>query len=64
LFSDRKPGNLRTTWRRHMSKELNNLVSQVSTSSARRERLFIEQRLSAVKTDLENAEQQFSTFCQ
>src|SRR5207237_9259435 len=42
--------------------ELNNLVSQVSTSSARRERLFIEQRLSAVKTDLEDAEKQFSAF--
>jgi uncharacterized protein involved in exopolysaccharide biosynthesis len=42
--------------------ELNRLVSQVSTSSARRERLFIEQRLSAVKIDLEDAEQQFSSF--
>jgi uncharacterized protein involved in exopolysaccharide biosynthesis len=42
--------------------ELNHLVSQVSTSSARRERVFIEQRLSAVKADLEDAEQQFSAF--
>ena len=42
--------------------ELNRLVSQVTTSSARRERLFIEQRLSTVKTDLEDAEQQFSAF--
>ncbi|HEY1801726.1 MAG TPA: GNVR domain-containing protein [Terriglobales bacterium] len=42
--------------------ELNGLVSQVSTSSARRERIFIEQRLSSVKSDLENAEQQFSAF--
>ena len=42
--------------------ELNKLVAQVSTSSARRERIFIEQRLSNVKTDLEDAEQQFSTF--
>src|SRR6185437_4610569 len=42
--------------------ELNALVSQVSTSSARRERIFIEQRLSSVKSDLENAEQQFSAF--
>ena len=41
---------------------LNRLLSQVSTSSARRERLFIEQRLSRVKADLEDAEQQFSTF--
>jgi len=42
--------------------ELNRLVSQVSTSSAHRERVFIEQRLSAVKGDLEDAEQQFSNF--
>ncbi|MGD0791464.1 MAG: GNVR domain-containing protein [Terriglobales bacterium] len=42
--------------------ELNRLVSQVSTSSARRERVFIEQRLTAVKSDLEDAEKQFSAF--
>ncbi len=42
--------------------ELNRLVSQVSTSSARRERIFIEQRLASVKGDLEDAEQQFSSF--
>lgn len=41
---------------------LNGLVSQVSTSSARRERLFIEQRLATVQSDLEDAEQQFSSF--
>lgn len=42
--------------------ELNRLVSQVSTSSARRERVFIEQRLTSVKSDLEDAEKQFSVF--
>jgi capsule polysaccharide export protein KpsE/RkpR len=42
--------------------ELDRLTSQVSTSAARRERIFIEQRLAAVKTDLEDAEQQFSAF--
>jgi uncharacterized protein involved in exopolysaccharide biosynthesis len=42
--------------------ELNRLVSQVSTSSARRERIFIEQRLTSVKSDLEDAEKQFSVF--
>ena len=42
--------------------ELNHLVSQVSTSSARRERVFIEQRLTAVKSDLEDAEKQFGAF--
>lgn len=42
--------------------ELNRLVAQVSTSSARRERIFIEQRLVSVKGDLEDAEKQFSAF--
>jgi uncharacterized protein involved in exopolysaccharide biosynthesis len=42
--------------------ELNKLVSQVSTSSARRERVFIEQRLASVNSDLEDAEKQFSVF--
>jgi capsule polysaccharide export protein KpsE/RkpR len=42
--------------------ELNHLVSQVSTSSARRERIFIEQRLDGVKSDLEDAEKQFGAF--
>lgn len=42
--------------------ELNHVVSQVSTSSARRERVFIEQRLTAVKSDLEDAERQFGAF--
>ena len=42
--------------------ELDRLLSQVSTSSARRERIFIEQRLATVKTDLDDAERQFSAF--
>jgi capsule polysaccharide export protein KpsE/RkpR len=42
--------------------ELNRLVSQVSTSSARRERIFIEQRLAAVRADLGDAEREFSQF--
>jgi uncharacterized protein involved in exopolysaccharide biosynthesis len=42
--------------------ELNRVVSQVSTSSARRERMFIEQRLVSVKSDLGVAERQFSEF--
>lgn len=42
--------------------ELNRLVSQVSTSSARRERIFIEQRLSTVRVNLEDAEKQFGAF--
>ena len=42
--------------------ELNTLIEQVSTSSARRERVFLEERLSAVKNDLEAAEKDFSQF--
>jgi capsule polysaccharide export protein KpsE/RkpR len=42
--------------------ELDRLLSQVSTSSARRERIFIEQRLATVKADLEDAEREFSAF--
>jgi uncharacterized protein involved in exopolysaccharide biosynthesis len=42
--------------------ELNRLLAQVSTSSARRERVFIEQRLTSVRSDLEDAEKQFSAF--
>jgi uncharacterized protein involved in exopolysaccharide biosynthesis len=42
--------------------ELNTLIEQLSTSSARRERVFLEERLSAVKKDLEAAEKDFSQF--
>jgi uncharacterized protein involved in exopolysaccharide biosynthesis len=42
--------------------ELDRLVSQLSTSSARRERIFLEERLKTVKADLDNAAVQFSEF--
>jgi uncharacterized protein involved in exopolysaccharide biosynthesis len=42
--------------------ELNRLVSDVSTSSARRERIFIEQRMASVKADLDEAEKRFGAF--
>jgi uncharacterized protein involved in exopolysaccharide biosynthesis len=42
--------------------ELNTLIAQVSTSSARRERIFLEDRLGAVKQDLDAAEKDFSQF--
>lgn len=42
--------------------ELDRLVEQVSTSSARRERIFLEGRLRAVKRDLDSAAQKFSIF--
>jgi uncharacterized protein involved in exopolysaccharide biosynthesis len=42
--------------------ELDRLVAQLSTSSARREKEFLEERLKAVQLDLENAEKDFSQF--
>jgi uncharacterized protein involved in exopolysaccharide biosynthesis len=42
--------------------ELNRLVADLSTSSARRERIFLEGRLGAVNLDLEAAEKDFSQF--
>jgi uncharacterized protein involved in exopolysaccharide biosynthesis len=42
--------------------ELNQLVADLSTSSARRERIFLEGRLSAVKLDLDDASEKFSQF--
>ena len=42
--------------------QLNNVVTQLNTSSAHRERMFLEARLEQVKTDLESAEGDFSKF--
>jgi len=42
--------------------ELNRLVAEVSTSAARRERLFLEERLKTVKADLDQASGRFSQF--
>lgn len=42
--------------------ELDLLVSQLSTSSAHRERVFLEERLTTVKGDLEQASQKFSQY--
>jgi uncharacterized protein involved in exopolysaccharide biosynthesis len=42
--------------------ELNRLVAELSTSSARRERIFLEGRLQDVSKDLESAEKDFSQF--
>jgi uncharacterized protein involved in exopolysaccharide biosynthesis len=43
-------------------KELDQLVAHVSTSSARRERIFLEERLEEVKKDLDAAAKSFSEF--
>ena len=42
--------------------ELNKLVTQTSTSTAHRERVFIEQRLGKVQADLEHAQLELSAF--
>jgi capsule polysaccharide export protein KpsE/RkpR len=42
--------------------ELNKLVTQTSTSSAHRERVFIERRLHSVSADLERAQLELSEF--
>lgn len=42
--------------------DLNRLVAELSTSSARRERIFLEGRLQGVSKDLESAEKDFSQF--
>jgi capsule polysaccharide export protein KpsE/RkpR len=42
--------------------ELDRLLAGVSTSAARRERIFIEQRLQTVKQDLERASKEFSEY--
>jgi capsule polysaccharide export protein KpsE/RkpR len=42
--------------------ELNHLVAELSTSAAHRERVFLEERLAAVKKNLDEASKQFSQF--
>ena len=42
--------------------ELNHVVTDLNTSSAHRERVFLEGRLTEVKQDLESAEKDFSEF--
>ena len=43
-------------------RELDRLVAEVSTSAARRERIFLEERLQAVKQDLDSSAVKFSEF--
>lgn len=42
--------------------ELDRVIARVGTSAARRERVFLEQRLVAVKQELDQAAQEFSQF--
>jgi uncharacterized protein involved in exopolysaccharide biosynthesis len=59
--SDADPARARALANGYVN-ELNQLLASVSTSSARRERIFIEQRLNTAKTELENAEWEFGRF--
>ena len=42
--------------------QLNSLVAELNTSSAHRERVFLEERLKVVKSDLDSASSQFAKF--
>jgi len=73
LDEERKSGIISVTVRDHDPKraaaiafayveELNKLVAELSTSSAHKERVFLEERLVTVKRDLDQASQDFSQF--
>lgn len=61
IVSDHSPQRARDIAQAYVE-ELNTVLAQVSTSSARRQRIFIEQRLMTVKGELESAEKDFSAF--
>lgn len=58
---DRNPVRARDMAQAYLD-ELNRLVNQTSTSAARQERIFIEQRLQSVQHDLEQAQIALSSF--
>lgn len=60
-ISDRDPKRSAAMAQAYVN-ELDRLVAQVSTSSARRERIFLEDRLKSVKTDMDSAAKNFSNF--
>ena len=59
--TDGSPDRARDLARAYVE-ELDKLVAQLSTSSARRERVFLEQRLKTVQTDLDAASRDLSQF--
>ncbi len=59
--TDTDPGRARDLAEAYIS-ELNKLVAQMSTSSARRERVFLEDRLKSVKLDLDAASLDLGKF--
>jgi uncharacterized protein involved in exopolysaccharide biosynthesis len=73
ITEDRKSGVITVTTSDHDPKraaaitgayieELDTLLAQLNTSSAHRERVFLEERLDKIKVDLESAEKDFSQF--
>jgi uncharacterized protein involved in exopolysaccharide biosynthesis len=61
IVEDRDPNRAAAIAQAYVE-ELNQLVAELSTSAAHRERVFLEERLSAVKRDLDDASQKFSQF--
>jgi capsule polysaccharide export protein KpsE/RkpR len=61
VVADRNPQRAAGLARAYVE-ELDRLVSQLSTSSAHRERVFLEERLKTVKQDLDLASEQFGQF--
>ena len=61
IVTDRNPRRAAAMGQAYVE-ELNRLVAELSTSSARRERIFLEGRLQDVSKDLEAAEKEFSQF--
>ena len=59
--TDRDPRRAAAMAEAHVE-ELDRLVSELSTSSAHRERVFLEGRLTAVKQELDQASKEFSQF--
>lgn len=60
-ISDRSPQRAAALGQEY-TVELDNVVTNLNTSSAHRERVFLEGRLAQVKKDLESAEKAFSDF--
>jgi capsule polysaccharide export protein KpsE/RkpR len=61
VVTDKSPYRARDLAQGYLD-ELNNLVAKVNTSSAHRERLFIEQRLKTVQSELQRAQIELSDF--
>jgi capsule polysaccharide export protein KpsE/RkpR len=59
--SDKKPARA-TAMAQEYVEQLDRMVMVLNTTSAHRERVFLEQRLKQVNSDLENAEKNFSQF--